>query len=637
MPNSNRIDPSSLTRQERAKYNALNTIDNSKKVGFSSQHEKRADYNQSSARSATRSSGKTVPRTVTSTYMKRDRDGDGHLDKDDAFPLDPTEWKDTDGDGYGDNFDDAFPNDPTEWADTDRDGTGDNADYFPDDPTETTYYATLRFDRDVGENIIPYQQVVLTDQVGGAERRLLRMSTNLLTQDSSGTLIAHPNLDSVVVENGAARGRTRGDPPQTTVLYVSYRQIIQGYGIDRTKPLVDIGTNLGALFPNNMVSYLNEPISAWVGKTRNPSFPFSYGRGSDIPNNADVTTLYDIIQFQRIYNGILPQNWIKYVENDAQRNADPYLQAANQISGPTVFFKSNVDTGLTLGPDDVNNDDDVRSYVFDANGARYSWFDLRSHYPIIRHRGVKGVFTVWSQGRTFSDPQDPDYPPDTQFAPRQEPANREEWKYNSDSLIEPRALRKDMPSELYDNIYYPAFIDAFNYQTSRAQEDGLSEDDIWDKATEYANTWVQWEPGRDGENPVTVHGKTYSGGYYKFRAIKDTLNEYPNVFEDNRQYLSAMTSNMYDHRVYYPAAKADNATRTQAIWPASEKQPDSLRTQKINVFTGSGYPILLFSQNYDTEVAWGNYLSFPRERNSDQLMGYNTGNSPYKYTTEVPS
>jgi hypothetical protein len=69
-----------------------------------------------------------------------DDDGDGTPDIDDAFPLDPTEDTDTDGDGTGDNADtdddndgtpdadDAFPLDPTEDTDTDGDGTGDNAD-----------------------------------------------------------------------------------------------------------------------------------------------------------------------------------------------------------------------------------------------------------------------------------------------------------------------------------------------------------------------------------------------------------------------------------------------------------------------------------------------------------------------------
>ena len=81
----------------------------------------------------------------------------------DAFPLDATQWNDTDGDGYGDNVsgnqgdacpteagtslrslannldrfgcpddgdgfvDEPFPEDPTQWLDEDQDGYGDNA------------------------------------------------------------------------------------------------------------------------------------------------------------------------------------------------------------------------------------------------------------------------------------------------------------------------------------------------------------------------------------------------------------------------------------------------------------------------------------------------------------------------------
>jgi gliding motility-associated-like protein len=109
-----------------------------------------------------------------------DDDNDGFDDANDAFPLDATEWLDTDADGIGNNADtdddndgqsdaeeiecgtdpldsasfsgdldndgindcrdldndndgvndssDAFPLDPAEWTDTDEDGTGDNAD-----------------------------------------------------------------------------------------------------------------------------------------------------------------------------------------------------------------------------------------------------------------------------------------------------------------------------------------------------------------------------------------------------------------------------------------------------------------------------------------------------------------------------
>ena len=77
-----------------------------------------------------------------------DRDMDGRADADDAFPDDPTETADSDGDGIGDNSDpfnvandrdndgvadnaDAFPDDATETRDSDDDGVGNNADAFP--------------------------------------------------------------------------------------------------------------------------------------------------------------------------------------------------------------------------------------------------------------------------------------------------------------------------------------------------------------------------------------------------------------------------------------------------------------------------------------------------------------------------
>ncbi len=91
-----------------------------------------------------------------------DRDGDGVPNDQDAFPDDPGESADLDGDGIGDNADpdvdgdgvanevDAFPRDPAESADLDGDGLGDNADpdvdgdgvandidAFPRDPAES--------------------------------------------------------------------------------------------------------------------------------------------------------------------------------------------------------------------------------------------------------------------------------------------------------------------------------------------------------------------------------------------------------------------------------------------------------------------------------------------------------------------
>ena len=88
-----------------------------------------------------------------------DSDGDGWPDSHDHLPADPTQWEDTDGDGFGNNpngtdpdgcpmmwgnswrdqfgcldldgdgqsvLNDRFPSQPTQWSDSDGDGLGDN-------------------------------------------------------------------------------------------------------------------------------------------------------------------------------------------------------------------------------------------------------------------------------------------------------------------------------------------------------------------------------------------------------------------------------------------------------------------------------------------------------------------------------
>jgi len=74
----------------------------------------------------------------SSIVFLNDTDGDGVENAADAFPDDPTQQRDTDGDGYGDNGTgrnpDEFPLDPDEWKDSDKDGVGDNNDAFPFDP-----------------------------------------------------------------------------------------------------------------------------------------------------------------------------------------------------------------------------------------------------------------------------------------------------------------------------------------------------------------------------------------------------------------------------------------------------------------------------------------------------------------------
>ena len=79
-----------------------------------------------------------------------DDDNDGVLDTDDLFPLDSTEWVDSDGDGVGDNADD-LPFNPQETVDSDADGVGDNSDVFPTDPNEAYDYD----DDGIGDNADP--------------------------------------------------------------------------------------------------------------------------------------------------------------------------------------------------------------------------------------------------------------------------------------------------------------------------------------------------------------------------------------------------------------------------------------------------------------------------------------------------
>ena len=106
-----------------------------------------------------------VPGTSTNGSLGCfDADQDTWADVNDSFPLDMSQWNDTDGDGFGDHMNgttpdscpsqfgnssadifgctdsdgdmwsdtgDLFPSDGSEWADNDSDGFGDNIDYCP--------------------------------------------------------------------------------------------------------------------------------------------------------------------------------------------------------------------------------------------------------------------------------------------------------------------------------------------------------------------------------------------------------------------------------------------------------------------------------------------------------------------------
>jgi len=134
-------------------------------------------------------------------FETNDSDGDHVQDGADAFPNNPFECLDTDGDGIGNNADldddndtfldliDAFPFDVNEWLDTDSDSIGDNADVFPTNPTE---WADKDLDG-VGDNSDQVNQLSLSsfgghDTTNGQTRGVLKDGSIIYVADGTAGL-----------------------------------------------------------------------------------------------------------------------------------------------------------------------------------------------------------------------------------------------------------------------------------------------------------------------------------------------------------------------------------------------------------------------------------------------------------------
>ena len=94
------------------------------------------------------------PDTDDDGYSNADENAPAHPNGTaDAFPFDPTQWEDSDGDGYGDEQDrtfwsgsewitleggDLWPNDRFRWYDTDLDGFDNNSDACPEEAGSST-------------------------------------------------------------------------------------------------------------------------------------------------------------------------------------------------------------------------------------------------------------------------------------------------------------------------------------------------------------------------------------------------------------------------------------------------------------------------------------------------------------------
>ncbi|WP_418642740.1 heparin lyase I family protein [Vibrio chaetopteri] len=181
--------------------------------------------------------------------LSKDSDGDGVVDAEDAFPNDPTETKDSDKDGIGDNQD----------PDDDNDGVPDVDDDYPLDPTRS-------------ENITTSTQ---PDQCVGAENQ--QLLCDVLANDSDPEndqltiiLSEQPTYGTISV----AEGRVLYTPSVDFVGLdeFSYR-VDDGFNlsesewvsvqIDRTTPIEDAAPIYTAGFENgDPQSGLNQALTA---------------------------------------------------------------------------------------------------------------------------------------------------------------------------------------------------------------------------------------------------------------------------------------------------------------------------------------------------------------------------------------
>lgn len=191
-----------------------------------------------------------------------DKDGDGFINGNDAFPLDPTESLDSDGDGIGNNTDpdddndgvldadDFAPLDAGEAFDTDSDGVGDNADFFPTDVNESA-------DDDldgIGNNVDGANNFVITPvdvlDTGGQARGVYKDGKYVYVADGTNGLQIYEiqaNGDFSPSSVGEFKLPAEPGPPKVDVslrsvekvgnyLYLAYRE--KGlYVVDITDPI----------------------------------------------------------------------------------------------------------------------------------------------------------------------------------------------------------------------------------------------------------------------------------------------------------------------------------------------------------------------------------------------------------------
>ncbi|MDC0526867.1 PQQ-binding-like beta-propeller repeat protein [Euryarchaeota archaeon] len=149
-------------------------------------------------------------------------DGDNQGYAYDKYPLDNTQWVDTDNDGCGDNQagnnGDAFPEDPTECLDSDGDGIGDNSDFLPNIPNMYAYAGSGVSIALLGAALA---ELGARRSIPGLINQLQELSSSGITNDKIGDLISN-------LEDGGGSSFLSGDRSEALSLLQEYEGITSG-------------------------------------------------------------------------------------------------------------------------------------------------------------------------------------------------------------------------------------------------------------------------------------------------------------------------------------------------------------------------------------------------------------------------
>jgi len=149
-----------------------------------------------------------------------DGDNQGYLY--DKYPLDNTQWVDTDNDGCGDNQagnnGDAFPEDPTECLDSDGDGIGDNSDFLPNIPNMYFYAASSTSVALIGAVLA---ELGARRSIPGLINQLEALSSSGITDDKISELIGS-------LEDGGGSSFLSSDRADALSLIEEYGDITSG-------------------------------------------------------------------------------------------------------------------------------------------------------------------------------------------------------------------------------------------------------------------------------------------------------------------------------------------------------------------------------------------------------------------------